>query len=241
MLDVTTPESDPYQEEVLTKLAGSASRYNAWLFERARSQMGERVVDVGAGIGTFAGLAAARAREVVALEPDPHLVDLLEDRFRDTANVRVVAADVTGLSPDVVGFRADSVLCLNVLEHVRDDRDALARMRDVLAPNGRLFLLVPAHRWLFGSLDRSAKHERRYRSSELRHLLETAGFDVQTMRHVNPLGIVGWFVWGRILGAPGLPVGPLGAYDRLVPLLRILDAVRLPVGLSLWAVAERRA
>jgi SAM-dependent methyltransferase len=239
MFLVTGLGSDPYQEEVLTKLADRAFRYNSWLFERARAEMGERVVDVGAGLGTFTELAGREAREVVAIEPDAQLVELLTSRFGPDSNVRVVRADVTDLSRDLVGFAADSVLCLNVLEHIRDDVDALARMRNVLVPGGKLFLLVPAHDWLFGSLDRSAKHERRYQRRRLRRLLEGAGFEVRTLRHVNPLGIVGWFVWGRILGAAGLPPGPLGAYDRLVPLLRLLDAVRLPVGLSLWAVAER--
>lgn len=232
--------SDPYQEEVLTKLAGSAARYNRWLFERTDGLIGARVVDVGAGIGTFTDFAAHEGREVVALEPDGELIGLLTERFREASNVRVLHGDVKDLTPELVGFHADSVLCLNVLEHVRDDADALRRVREALVPAGKLFLLVPAHEWLFGSLDRSAKHERRYRKDRLRELLENAGFNVRALRHVNPLGIAGWFVWGRILRAPGLPARTLGAYDRLVPLLRVLDALRVPIGLSLWAVAERR-
>jgi SAM-dependent methyltransferase len=236
----SSPSTDPYQEEVLRTLADNADRYNSWLFERCAPKLGRRVVDVGAGLGTFTGLAARTADEVVALEPDAELIHLLKKRFDAAHNVRVVAGDTTELTPDLVGFAADSVLCLNVLEHVRDDADALARIRNVLSPRGKLFLLVPAHRWLFGSLDRSAKHERRYEKRGLRKLLAKEGFEVNELRHVNPVGVMGWFVWGRILGAPGLPVGPLSAYDRLVPLLRVLDRLRAPIGLSLWAVAERR-
>jgi SAM-dependent methyltransferase len=232
-------ETDPYQEEVLRKLAAAASRYNEWLFERALDGLGDRVVDVGAGLGTFTELAARHAGEVVALEPDARLVELLDERFKAAPHVRVVGGDVSVLTPALVGAGVDSVLCLNVLEHVRDDVDALRRIRDVLVSRGKLFLLVPAHRWLFGSLDRSAKHERRYDKCGLRRILEGTGFKVQELQHVNPLGIVGWFIWGRLLGAPGLPVGPLGAYDRFVPLLRIFDSVHLPFGLSLWVVAER--
>jgi SAM-dependent methyltransferase len=232
--------TDPYQEEVLSKLAENASRYNEWVFERAAGLIGGRVLDVGAGLGTFTELAARRAQQVLALEPDAKLSELLTERFGSTSNVRVVAGDLADLTPQLIGSPVDSVLCLNVLEHVRDDADALARIRDVLAPHGKLLLLVPAHPRLFGSLDRSAKHERRYRKQGLKQLLEASGFDVRAIQHVNPLGILGWFVWGKILGAPGLPVRPLGAYDRLVPVLRVLDRVRFPVGLSLWAVAERR-
>ena len=232
--------TDPYQEDVLSNLAANAPRYNEWVFERAASLIGERVLDVGAGLGTFTELAARRAQEVLALEPDTKLIELLTERFSSTSNVRVIAGDLGDLSPQLVGSPVDSVLCLNVLEHVGDDVDALARIHEVLVPHGNLLLLVPAHPRLSGSLDRSAKHERRYGKENLKQLLEASGFDVRALQHVNPLGILGWFVWGKIFGAPGLPVRPLGAYDRLVPLLRILDRVRFPVGLSLWAVAERR-
>lgn len=230
--------ADPYQEEVLRKLADEAPRYNAWLFDRARYALGRHIVDVGAGLGTFTELASLAADEVVALEPDADLVELLQRRFEAVDNVRVIAGDTTALTRERVGWEADSVLCLNVLEHVRNDTDALVRARDVLRPGGRLFLLVPAHRWLFGSLDRSAKHERRYDKRSLLRLLEGSGFEVKELKHVNPLGIAGWFVWGRLLRASGLPIGPLSAYDRLVPLLRVLDRLPIPVGLSLWAVAE---
>jgi SAM-dependent methyltransferase len=232
--------TDPYQEEVLSNLAENASRYNEWVFERAAALIGGRVLDVGAGLGTFTELAARSAQQVLALEPDTKLIELLTERFGSTANVHVVAGDLGDLTPELVGPPLDSVLCLNVLEHIRNDTDALVRIREVLAPKGKLLLLVPAHPRLFGSLDRSAKHERRYGGQGLKRLLEGTGFEVRTLRHVNPLGILGWFVWGKILDAPGLPVRPLTAYDRLVPLLRFLDVVRFPVGLSLWAVAERR-
>jgi SAM-dependent methyltransferase len=212
-----------------------APRYNHWLFDRCAPYLGTRVLDAGAGIGTFSELASP-GREVVALEPDPELVPVLRSRFRGREDVTVVA----GTAEDVTG-RFDSVVCLNVLEHIRDDAGALARFHDVLVSGGRLLLIVPAHPSLYGAIDRAVAHERRYDKSGLRELLERTGFEVETLRLVNPLGALGWFWSSRIRKSEQVPEGPLRLYDRLVPLLRLLERFELPVGLSVWAVARRRA
>ncbi|HEX9415438.1 MAG TPA: class I SAM-dependent methyltransferase [Gaiellaceae bacterium] len=211
-----------------------APRYNRWLFDRCAPYLGRRVLDAGAGIGTFSELAAP-GREVVALEPDPELVSVLRSRFRGRRDVTVVA----GTAEDVSG-RFDSVVCLNVLEHISDDAGALAHFFDVLVPGGRLLLLVPAHPSLYGAIDRAVAHERRYDKRGLRELLERMGFVAETLRLVNPLGALGWLWSSRICKSEQVPEGPLRLYDRLVPLLRLLDRVELPVGLSIWAVARRR-
>jgi hypothetical protein len=121
---------------------------------------------------------------------------------------------------------------------VPDDADALERFRGVLAPEGTLLLLVPAHPTLYGATDRALGHERRYGRSHLRELLENAGFRAETVRPVNPVGAVGWFVSSRVLRRDRIPGGALHLYDALVPALRAADSLPVPFGLSLWAVAR---
>lgn len=222
------------QGEVLDVMEG-APNYNRWLFERCEPHLGRRVLDAGAGIGTFT-LMAAPGREVVALEPDPELVPTLRRRVESLANVTVVE----GVADDVTG-EFDSIVCLNVLEHIRDDQAALRRFHDLLAPGGCLLLLVPAHPFLYGAIDRALHHERRYSEPMLRERLRVAGLEVRTLRHVNPVGTVGWFVSSKLRRQEQVPSGPLKLYDRLVPALRVLDRVDVGVGLSLWAVARRRS
>ena len=103
-----------------------AGAYNAWLFERARPHLGRRVLDAGAGVGTFTGLAAD-GREVVAVEPDPALLERLRSRFEGRQDVRVVEGTVE----DVDGT-FDAIVCLNVLEHIPDDLGALRRFHELL-------------------------------------------------------------------------------------------------------------
>ncbi len=219
---------------VLPDLA-EARRYNEWLFSRARPNLGRRVLDAGAGIGTFTELAADAADEVVAVEPDPQFAAELERRFAGRDDITVVQTAID----EFTGESAfDSVLCLNVLEHVGRDGEALQRMAASLRSGGKLLLLVPAHPALYGAYDRATGHARRYTRSGLRTELERAGLKIDELRYVNPIGAAGWFLRIRLARGDAWPGRSAAAFERIVPLARALDGVRLPFGLSLWAVAS---
>ena len=225
------------QQESLDRMA-EAGNYNDWLLERGRPFVGRRVLDFGAGVGTFTAALRSGA-EVVAVEPDPQFAARLRERFAGDSRVTVVEADARWLAEDGRHGEFDTVICLNVLEHIRDDAVVVRGFHDCLSHGGHLLLLVPAHRLLFGEIDRSVGHERRYSRAPLRSLLEQAGLEPIELRYVNPLGAIGWFASSRLLQRDQVPAGPLRAYDRLVPMLRRLDRLPLPFGLSLWAVARR--
>jgi SAM-dependent methyltransferase len=218
-----------------------AEHYNSWLLARAWPFLGPRVLDVGAGIGTFTAELARTAERIVALEPEPGDAAQLRQRFAGHENVRVEEIGATELAGADIGGPFDAAICLNVLEHIPDDVGALRAVRDQLAPGGHLLLLVPAHRALFGEIDRTVGHVRRYDRSTLSRALTAAGFDVRALRYVNPLGALGWLVSSRVLRREHIPEGPLKAYDALVPVLRALDRIPLPFGLSVWAVAKAPA
>jgi SAM-dependent methyltransferase len=174
---------------------------------------------------------------VVALEPDPRFAEHLRRRFAQRSNIEVRQQEAAAL--DTLPSRADTILCFNVLEHGSDDVGTLASFRKALRPGGRLLLLVPAHPKLYGSLDRSLGHERRYRKKDVASLFMRAGLEVEELRLVNPLGVLGWYVSARVLRQHVIPGRSLAVFDRLVPALRRLDALELPIGLSVWAVGRR--
>ena len=142
----------------------------------------------------------------MAAEPDEACAAVLTRRFGARRGVTVVPADATKLERSELG-EFDSILCFNVLEHIAEDRHALRAFRALLRPGGRLLLLVPAHPALFGETDRTVRHERRYARAELERSLESAGFAVDELRHVNPVGALGWLVSARILRRPEVPPG----------------------------------
>jgi SAM-dependent methyltransferase len=227
----------PGQDEILDDLAARSPNYNAWLLDRARPHLGRRVLDAGAGIGTFTRMLADEGVQVVAAEPHPPYAERLAAELAGRPNVRVVAAEAAALPDDVADF--DAVLCLNVLEHIADHEAALRSFRDRLVPGGRLLLLVPAHPRLYGATDRAVAHERRYDKAGLSAVLERTGLDPVELRYVNPVGAAGWLVSSRLLRRTELNPRALWLFDKLVPALRHLDRVDLGAGLSLWAVATR--
>lgn len=222
----------------LENLAGSKGLIE-WTSDQFEPVRGLRVAEVGAGIGTFTSrLLAGGALEVLALEPDPECLEILRPKFESEAEVEVAGQEVPGSSAlAAAGF--DLVLCQNVLEHVDDDRAAFREMVDALRPGGRIFLLVPAFPGLYGSLDRSYGHLRRYRPEDLRDLAAGTDLEAVRVRFFNALAIVGWWVRCQT-GATGIGRRSLAVYELLLRLWRpIEERVRVPFGISLILEARK--
>ena len=135
----------------------------------------------------------------------------------------------------------DTVVAVNVLEHIRDDRRALEVIAAALVPGGVLALLVPAHPalWKFYR-PASTGHFRRYTAAGLRERLQGAGLEVARLHHFNLVGGIGWWVQYRLLRRPGHAQGHLRTMDAMLPVLRRLESVVAPpFGLSLVAVGRK--
>ncbi len=118
---------------------------------------------------------------------------------------------------------ADTVVCLNVLEHIADDRMALVYMRQCLRPGGAALVLVPQGPELFGTLDEALQHQRRYTREELAEKMASAGFRVAHMGGFNHAARPGWYLHSRILKRRRLSRMPLRCFDLLVPLWKRID------------------
>jgi len=231
---------DPVGIETLERLAAAAPRYNQWLIERVSPWVGRRVLEIGAGVGTMSAFLADRERLVLS-DTNPHYIERLEARFQGRPNVRVVPLRLPATNGDLPAERLDTIICLNVLEHVRDDERSLATMVKLLQPGGRLVLLVPSLPAIYGALDRALGHFRRYTPAELRRKYAAAGFQMRHLEYFNLAGVPGWWFTGRVLKRELIPTGSLRWYDALVPLFRLERFLPLRVGQSLIAVGERPA
>ena len=222
--------------------------YNRWLVGRFAPALGRRVLEIGAGFGNLTHHLieddpGGPARElVVASDVDPVAVEYLKGTFRDNPIVRVASYRFPLTASEREEIRAlsiDTVVCCNVLEHIEDDRATLSDMLALLQPGGRLVLLVPALSWLYGTLDQHLRHFRRYEKEELQEKLGQAGFALEDIRFVNRVGILGWFVNGRILRRSVLPRSQLQAFKLFFPLLRREEKNPPPTGMSLLAIARK--
>jgi glycosyltransferase involved in cell wall biosynthesis len=224
--------------KTLLRLA-RAERYNRWMLQQLAPWLGQRVLEIGSGIGSFTRYLTGRDL-ILATELNPRYLRILKNTFERHAQVEVMPLDLTDFDPAPLAARhLDTILCLNVLEHVADDRAALRRLHASLAPGGRLLLLVPAHEALYGAIDRAIDHHRRYERAGLVAKLEEAGFRVETTDFFNRLGVIGWYLNSVILRRTQVPGFQLHLQNLLVPLLRAEALVPLPFGLSLVAVARR--
>jgi SAM-dependent methyltransferase len=217
-----------------------APRYNAWLGAKLRPHLGPRVLEIGAGIGTITRQIAEGRERVIALEADGFYVQRLQNLFRGSAVVRPIHAPVESTDWEALSREGlDTVLLSNVLEHIGDDAGAVRRFRSVLPRGGRLVILVPALQALYGSIDEAIGHYRRYHTDSLCRVIEENGFEVERLEWLNLLGIPGWYLNSRLLRRRTVPAMQVRLYDRLAPLLaRAESAFRLPIGMSLLAVAR---
>lgn len=218
-----------------------ADRYNREIVRMFAPFLGGHVVEVGAGIGNISVLLLERGlTRLDVIEPDDGMYTRVASRLSGQDRVSVHHGFLSSIMVDAAIDGADSVVSVNVLEHVEDDRAELAAMRSLLRPGGHLCLWVPALPALFSSYDRSLGHHRRYRKAELAAKLGDAGFEVLRLEYKDILGMVAWFVCCRIFGL-GLTPGNVRLYDRVVlPMTTFIGRrLPLPIGKNLLAIARR--
>jgi glycosyltransferase involved in cell wall biosynthesis len=215
------------------------SRYNDWIWESIAPYVGDRVLEVGAGIGNMTRMMYGREL-IVATDIGVSYLQILRNRFARNPTIEVARLDLnTDDHLALEHYAFDSVVCLNVLEHIEDDRGALRRLYQLLTPGGRLLLFVPADQSLFGTMDTQVGHFRRYSRDELRELIESAGFTAGPITYQNWFGRFGWWLNGRVFKRSHLPSGQSKLFDVFVPLLRFFEPRNLRNGLSLVAVATK--
>jgi len=215
-----------------------AKNYFAWQARLVRRELGHRVLEVGCGIGNFTALIRDRDA-VMAIDIDPSCISRLRFRFGNQANLDSRVSDVASEEfLELKQFRADSCIALNVLEHINDDRAALARMAAILGPGGKIVLLVPAFPSLYGPIDRNLRHFRRYTPGSLRRMADSIGLKVAKLHFVNSIGFFGWWWNARIGKIEAQSERQIGIFDRsIVPFMsRAEELLSPPFGQSILAV-----
>lgn len=215
-------------------------RVNAWYYSKFAERIRGRVLELGSGIGNMSRLLAEDASELVVTDVEEVYVDRLRAELVESSHVEVHRYDLEGPPPAALAERPfDAIISLNVLEHVLDDRRAVRDLVGLLAPRGWLLTYVPACPLAFGSLDEALGHHRRYDRPSLRALMEQAGLAVARLEYMNVLGLAGWMLNGRVLGRRLLDSKQVATFERIVPLVRLEDRLRVPVGLGLIAHAQK--
>jgi glycosyltransferase involved in cell wall biosynthesis len=229
---------DEYGSHILHSLE-KAQNFNRWMAEAIESYVGARVLEIGAGIGNITTWLLPRD-SYLASDINPHYLDYLRNLSLGKPYLQVARLDLE----EPRGFepwrgRFDTVVCLNVLEHVGDPLLALRNMYDALEPGGRLVLYVPQGQQLYSSLDEVLGHRCRYSKEMLGEELRSVGFELETLRDFNHLGVPGWILNGKMLKRRHFSRNQLKLFNVLVPAIRRVDGLIPGQGLGIIAVSRK--
>jgi glycosyltransferase involved in cell wall biosynthesis len=213
--------------------------YNRTMFDLFGASLGRRVLEIGAGAGNLSRFLLDRDY-VILTDYETEYLHLLRRRFGTYENVQIRHLDLnTFMAGDLAGDAIDSVVCLNVLEHIEDDRRVLKELCRAIEPGGVVVVLVPAHPDLYSDLDKNLGHFRRYTKELLEERFREAGFVVEKSRYFNWVGAIGWYLFGRVLKRPHITKAATRGY-RLASSFRALEEpAGFGFGLSTIVVGRR--
>lgn len=234
--------NDDYTGHANLEMISARSRFNEWMYKRIKAGLREKmgnILEVGSGLGTIS------EKLIRDMGPSSHItltdisvryVQLLSIKYSSFKNVSVSRMDLnTGEDYSKIGYeKYDSIIAINVLEHVRDDQLALREIYKMLKAGGILVILVPCNKFLYNVIDKGLGHFRRYTKKELCSKINETSFTILCMQYFNTVGMVGWYLNGNVLKKAGISPTASKWFDRLVPLLDCFDRVTSNMtGLSL--------
>ena len=232
---------DLYKDEDKNILLSMSNthHFNKWLASCLRPYLGNNVLEVGAGIGTMT-LEFLPRDHYTCLEIDPLHIITLKNMFMNKPNVDVFNLNIED-SKEIrtLNKSYDTILCLNVLEHLQNDYEALKNMNELLIEGGRLLLVVPNCPNLYNSLDRALGHIKRYKVKDIENLLTNSGYKIRELKTFNKISILGWFLNGNLLKRTHFSKIQLKIYDCFVWFWKLIDPVLPWPGQSIIAIGEK--
>ncbi len=219
----------------------AAKSYFAWQNRLVVKELGRRILEIGCGLGNFTSKLLDRD-QVVALDVEPDCVERLKERYPNQKNLHAFCCDVNDPEfADLKRFNSDSVVCLNVLEHIEDDHKAIRGMSSAISPGGVIVLIVPAFQALFGPIDRNLGHYRRYNRKMIAELASSTGLKVRKTHYMNTVGFFGWWINAHILKREAQSAEQIQVFDKyIVPPMAWAEGIIRPFfGQSLFVVLEK--
>lgn len=211
--------------------------YNKWTMRKFLPYLSGDILEVGCGIGNFTAYLTNYGN-VWACDVEKNYIDqtkTLLDR-----QVKVGFGDIEKGEYFFIRKKFDTIICLNVLEHIKDDMKALKNLYDLLKDGGHLILLVPAHMFLYGEIDKSIGHYRRYNKIRLNILMKDLGFKIIKSQNLNFLGALGWWFSSKLLGKSIVEENKIKMFNMVAPfVLPLENIIEPPFGTSVLIIAQK--
>lgn len=216
------------------------NRVDDWIYEEVAPFIGSRVLEIGCGLGNLA--RSLHNRDFyMGMDISAESVMSLQNLYGVSDNLRFEVLDIT--QDEILELKSlhlDTVVSLNVFEHISDDTRAFHHVHTLLEPGGRLVLIVPAHNWLYGTIDHAIGHYRRYTKHELSSRLTNMDFIIKKQKYINLMGALGWWFNGRVLKKTTPPGNQLKMMNKIIPPIKFVEQrIEPPFGVSVLTVAEK--
>lgn len=238
-------DADPVGEETLTVIS-QANAFNQWMYQTIAPWCTGTLLEIGSGVGNLSQFFLEKGQPMYLTDLREGYCAQLSAQFAGqpaclgVRQLDLVAPDFEQRHAALLG-RLDSVFALNVVEHIKDDQLALSNARALLRPGGRLIILVPAYQWLYTGMDQALGHYRRYTTQHLAEAMTQSGLHVIHQQYFNTMGILAWWISGRLQRNTQIPSGQMRLYNTFVPIFKGIDwLVGRRFGLSAIAVGERQ-
>jgi 2-polyprenyl-3-methyl-5-hydroxy-6-metoxy-1,4-benzoquinol methylase len=236
---------DPIGEKTLAAIA-AADNFNKWMYNTIRPYIKGDILEIGSGIGNISQFFLQNKGNITLTDLRSSYCEILEQKFGDYPNLKAVLK-VNLTHPEFETEYAsllesyDTIVALNVVEHIENDELAIANCHKLLKPGGHVIILVPAYQWLYNKFDKGLEHFRRYTRKRLTDLIRKNDFEIIHSQYFNLVAIAGWFVSGSILKKETIPEGQMGIFNKLVPVFKVVDKVIFnSAGISTICVGKKK-
>ncbi len=231
--------SDPIIKDL--EVMYNARNYRKWIFDNIKDFVGERIVEIGGGIGSFSEFFLNKELLII-LDIHDGCIEYLKKKFDGKKNIFIKKYDISkSIDSFILKNKPDTIICINVLEHIKNDVEAVHNMFRLLRNEGIVVIYVPAYNWLYGDIDRLVGHYRRYSKNSIKRLFEEAGFKTIKIKYMNSIGILGWFINNRLLRRREESLRQVLFYDKyIIPFVKKIEGkISVPFGLSILAIAKK--
>ncbi len=240
------PETLAYEGCDLEAMS-EATRYYQWLISKIKPYIGDNVVEVGAGSGSFSRqLLGLSPKAVILVEPAKNMFKKLKETVKENkpkaTTVTTHNAYMNEVQEKVAKTKPDTFIYVNVFEHIEDDVKELKMIKKMLKPGGHAIIFVPAHQALFSEFDESIGHYRRYDKKSVMELAKNAGMEIVKVEYMDMIGVVPWFASFKLLKRKKLTPSLIAKYDRFcVPVIRTVEDIvpGTPFGKNVLLVARK--
>lgn len=212
-----------------------ADFYNKWTLSKFDKYLMGEILEVGCGIGNFTQ-TLSKYGKVFAIDIDKNQLE----GIKNNKKMNTGYGDIEKGEYFFKKKTFDTVVCINVLEHIEDDMKALSHIYKLLKKGGNLILLVPIHQFLFGEIDKSIDHFRRYNPEDLKKIIEDLKFNILSLKKINFLGAIGWFISGKIFRNKQVTENKIKLFEFISPLLYLENLIEPPIGTSVLIIAQKK-